>query len=72
MKDLINVKFFLKKNISWCAADNFSNSSKNNSVKTFFILPKNECTRKAWIARTKWKSMDKTNLELSAVFNFIN
>ena len=46
--------------------------SKNNPDKTFFILPNNECTRKAWIAWMKWKSMDKVNQELRAVFNFIN
>ena len=46
MKDLMNAKLFLKNNMSWCAAYNCSNSSKNNLDKTFFILPKNECTRK--------------------------
>ena len=55
MKDLMNVKLFLKKNMSWCTACNCSNSSKNNPDKTFFILPKNECTRKAWIAALNQK-----------------
>ena len=50
MKDLMNAKFFLKKNMSQCAAYNCSKPSKNNPGKTFFIFPKNECTRKAWIA----------------------
>ena len=50
VKDLMNVTLILKNNMSWCAAYNCSNSSKNNSEKTFFTLPKNECTRKAWIA----------------------
>ena len=44
------MKVFLKKNMSWCAAYICSNSSKNDSGKTFSILPKNESTRKAWIA----------------------
>ena len=52
MKDLMNVKLFLKNNISWCAAYNCINSSKNNPDKTFFILPKNECNRKAALKRT--------------------
>ena len=72
MKDLMNAKLFLKNNMSWCVAYNCSYSSKNNPGKTFFILPKNECTRKAWI---KWKSMEKhgqINQELSAVLNFMN
>ena len=46
MKDLINAE---KNTMSWCVAYIYSNSSKNNPGKTFFILPKNECTRKAWI-----------------------
>ena len=50
MKDLINAKLLLKKSMSWCAADNCSNFSTINLDKTSFILPKNECTRKAWIA----------------------
>ena len=50
MKDLMNVKLFLKNIMSWCAAYNYSNSSKNNPDKTFFILPKNDCTKKACIA----------------------
>ena len=49
MKGLMNAKLFLKSNMSGCAAYDCSNSSKNNPGKTFFILPKNECTRKAWI-----------------------
>ena len=49
MKDLMNAKVFLK-SMSWCAAYNCSNCSKNNPDKTFFILPKNKFTRKAWIA----------------------
>ena len=32
-----------------CAAYNCSNSCKNMLDKSFFIFPKNECTRKAWI-----------------------
>ena len=39
---------------------------KNNPDKTFVVLPKNECYRKAW------KSMDNIAQELSFVFNFIN
>ena len=39
---------------------------KNNPDKTFVVLPKNECSRKAW------KSMDNIAQELSFVFNFIN
>ena len=35
MKDLMDVKLFLKNNMSWCAAYNCSNSSKNNPDKTF-------------------------------------
>ena len=50
MKDLMNAKLILKNNISWCAAYGCSNSSKNNPGKTFFLLPKNECTRKVLIA----------------------
>ena len=46
----MNVRLFLKNNMSWCTAYNCSNSSKNNSDKTFFILSKREYTRKAWIA----------------------
>ena len=34
MKDLMDVKLFLKNNMSWCAAYNCSNSSKNNPDKT--------------------------------------
>ena len=49
MKYLRNAKFFLKSNMFWCANCNCSNSSKNNPDKTCFTLPKNECTRKAWI-----------------------
>ena len=36
MKDLMNSKLF--------------SAGKNNPKKTAFILHKNECTRKAWIA----------------------
>ena len=50
MKDSMNDKLFLKNSMSWCAADNCSKSSKNNPSKTLFILPKNECKRKTWIA----------------------
>ena len=50
MKDLMNVKLSLQNKILWCAAYDCSNSSKNNPDKTFFVLPKNDCTRKAWIA----------------------
>ena len=50
MKDLMNSKLFLKNNMLCCAAYNCSNSSKNHPGKTLFILSKNECTRKAWIA----------------------
>ena len=46
----MNAKLFLKNNMSWSGAYNCSNSSKNNPEKTFFILPRNERTRKAWIA----------------------
>ena len=59
----MNVKLFLK-NMSWYAACDCSNSSKNNPDKTFFILPENECTRKAWITWIAWinkTSMDKIN-----------
>ena len=66
MKDLMNVKLFLKNNMSWCAAYNCSDSSKDNPEKPFLIPPKNECTRSAW------KSMDEINQELSAIFNFLN
>ena len=55
MKDLMNVKLFLKNNMSWCAAYNCSNSSKNGPDKNFFILPKNECTRKAWVTASNQK-----------------
>ena len=51
----MNAKLFLKNNMSWCVAYNCSNSSKNNPDKTIFILPKNECTRKAWKAAINWK-----------------
>ena len=51
MKDMMNAKLFLKSNMPWCAAYyNCSNACKNKPVKALFILPKNECTRKAWIA----------------------
>ena len=43
------VSVFLKSNMSQYAAYNCSSSSKNNPWKTNFILPKNDCTRKAWI-----------------------
>ena len=46
----MNVRLFLKNNMSWCTAYNCSNSSKNNSDKTFFSLSKRECPRKTWIA----------------------
>ena len=46
----MNVRLFLKNNMSLCTAYNCSNSSKNMSDKTFFILSKRECTRKVWIA----------------------
>ena len=59
MKDLMNTKLSLKNNMSWYVAYNRSDSSKNNPGKTFFILPKNECTRKAWMAWIKWKGMEK-------------
>ena len=50
MKDLMNVKLFLKNNMSSCTAYNWTISIKDNSDKTFAILPKNECARKSWIA----------------------
>ena len=50
MKDSVNAKLFFKNNMLWSAANNISNYSKNNPGKTLFILPKNECTKKAWIA----------------------
>ena len=34
---------------TWCASCKCRNSSKNNPKQTLFTLPKNECTRKAWI-----------------------
>ena len=40
MKDLMNVKLFLKNNRLWCAPYNRINSSKNNSDKIFFIVTK--------------------------------
>ena len=49
MKDLMNDQLFLKNTMSWYAAYNCSNSRKNKPEKTFFILLKNKCTRKAWI-----------------------
>ena len=55
MKDLMNVKLFLKNNMSRCTAYNCSNFSKNNAGKTFFILSKNESTKKASIAAVKRK-----------------
>ena len=55
MKKLIYVKLFLKKNILWCTACNCSNSSKNITDKTCFILPKKESTRKAQIATINQK-----------------
>ena len=57
VKDLMNAKLFLKNNM-WlfsCTAYNCSNSNKNNPGKTFFILPKYDCTRKVWIAAIKRK-----------------
>ena len=39
----------------WCVAYNCINSSKNNPDKTFFILPKNDCTDKAWTAAINQK-----------------
>ena len=50
-----DTKLFLKNSMSWIAGYNCSSSSKNNPDKTFFILPKNECTRKAWITVINWK-----------------
>ena len=50
MKDLMNDKLFLKNAMLRCTAYKCSNSSKNKPEKNFFILPKNECNRKAWIA----------------------
>ena len=38
-----------------CVAYKCSNSSKSNPEKTIFTLPKNEYTRKAWIAVLKRK-----------------
>ena len=35
---------------AWCVAYNCSNSSKNNPEITLSNFPKNEYTRKAWIA----------------------
>ena len=52
---LMNAKLFLKNNMLWCTAYDCSNSSENNPGKIFFILPKNECTRKAWIAAINQK-----------------
>ena len=40
MKDLMNVKLFLKNNRLWCAPYNRIDSCKNNSDKTFFIVTK--------------------------------
>ena len=45
MKDLMNAKPFLKNNMPWCAAYNFTNSSKNIPEKIIFALPKSECNR---------------------------
>ena len=55
MKDLINIKIFLKKNIPWFEAYVCNYSCKNNPEKTLFALPKSECTRKAKIPAFKWK-----------------
>ena len=50
MKDLMNANLFRRTTSPvWCAAYNWSNSSKNNPEKTLFTLPKNEYTRKARI-----------------------
>ena len=53
MKDLINIKIFLKKNILWFEAYICNYSCKNNPEKTLFALPKSECTRKAKIPAFK-------------------
>ena len=45
MKELMNAKLFVK-NMLWCAAYNYSDSSKSNPDKTIFTLPKNEYTGK--------------------------
>ena len=46
----MNAKPFLKNYMPWFTPYNCSNSSKNNSEKTVFTFPKNECNRKAWVA----------------------
>ena len=55
MKDLMNVKLFLEKNMLWWAAYNCNNSSKNFPGKTFCIPQKSQCTRKAWVAALNLK-----------------
>ena len=40
MKDLMNAKLFLKNIMPWCAAYNFSKSSKNNPKKPYLLLQK--------------------------------
>ena len=40
---------------TWCAPCKCRNSSKKNPKQTLFTLPKNECTRKAWITALSQK-----------------
>ena len=50
------VSTLLKNNMSWCATYTCSSdSSKINPNKACFILPKRECTKKAWIAAINQK-----------------
>ena len=50
---------------AWCEAYNCSNSSKINLEKTLFTLPKNEYTRKEWIAALNQK--EGTSVQSSAL-----
>ena len=43
----MNAKLFLKNNMPWCTAYDFSNSSMNKPEKTLFTIPKSACTRKS-------------------------
>ena len=52
---MMNAKLFLKNNMPWCTAYDFSNSSINKPEKTLFTIPKSACTRKSQIPALKRK-----------------
>ena len=56
--------------MSQYAAYNCSSSCKNNPWKTNFILPKTDCTRKAWITAINRKD-DTLPMNVSLCYNIL-